>query len=422
MANKKRRKEEEHDVITIHRSFSSNLEGLDTFVGNLGPIVEKHDTRAIRKIERGVRDITKVLGIRRGKNGKVIEDKGERKISQEQLDRVVEMASGLVGINLAQARLLYNSAFVMLISYFDFLISDLIHCFYRKYPESLTGKELSITLNELKSLENVEEAINHIVSKEVERILYENFDKQKNYLNSFMKIDTQDELLQWNVIQEGIERRNIVVHNDSKINRRYLSSVDLSIVPEKKKELKIGEKIGISDDYFRKTWEEIYIAGSILIQNCWRKWMKEDIGGADRALNSDIYDALVKERWVLAERLGLFSKGCKVSSQQTRLYFDINYCQSLKWQGKTEELNKELEKIDVSTLSPIYLLAIYALRSDKENFYRGIEKAVIIDELKESDLMLWPLFKEFRKDQEYEERVKSIFRLIQNKSRKNVEE
>jgi len=281
-----------------------------------------------------------------------------------------------------------------------------------------TGKELSITLNELKSLENVEEAINHIVSKEVERILYENFDKQKNYLNSFMKIDTQDELLQWNVIQEGIERRNIVVHNDSKINRRYLSSVDLSIVPEKKKELKIGEKIGISDDYFRKRWEEIYIAGSILIQNCWRKWMKEDIAGADRALNSDIYDALVKERWVLAERLGLFSKGCKVSSQQIRLYLDINYCQSLKWQGKTEELNKELEKIDVSTLSPIYMLAIYALKSDKENFYRGIEKAVIVDELKESDLMLWPLFREFRKDQGYEERVKSIVRLIQNKSGK----
>jgi len=139
MADRKRRREKEHDVKVIHDSFSANLEGLDTFVGNLGPVVERYDTRAIRRIEKGARDIAKVLGIRRDKNGKIIKDKGEQKISQEQLDRVVEMTSGLVGINLAQARLLYNSAFVMLISYFDFLISDLIHCFYRKYPESLTG-------------------------------------------------------------------------------------------------------------------------------------------------------------------------------------------------------------------------------------------------------------------------------------------
>lgn len=199
------------------------------------------------------------------------------------------------------------------------------------------------------------------------------------------------------------------MHNNSKINRRYLKSVDLSTIHEKTKNLKEGKKIGINEDYFTNIFDEIFIAGIILIQNCWRKWKDDDIDNADSYLIRNMYDALCQEKWIVAERLGLFAKECKVFCESNRLYFDINYCQSLKWQNKKDELAKELDKFDILILSPIYKLALYALKSDKNNFYKSVEGAIIIDKMEENNFMEWPLFREFRKDSGYKERIKNIF-------------
>jgi len=142
------------------------------------------------------------------------------------------------------------------------------------------------------------------------------------------------------------------------------------------------------------------------MQNCWRKWVKDELELADGYLITyAMYEALLGEKWGIAERLGLFSKECDVYNEASRLYLDINYCQSLKWQNKDTKLRQELEKFDVSVLSPKYLLAIAALKSDKDGFYKNIDKAIEVDEMVEEDFMEWPLFRELRKDDEYKQKI-----------------
>jgi hypothetical protein len=194
-----------------------------------------------------------------------------------------------------------------------------------------------------------------------------------------------------------------------------LTSVDLSQIPEKTKELKEGKQIRVTEGYFRSVFEEICVSGLVLLQVCWRKWEKDDTSSADSRLNQDIYDALVKENWTRAERLGLFSKECKAKDQANRLTLDINYCQSLKWQGKKKELEEELKKFDISALSPAFALAVHALKSDRKSFYNGVKKAIIADRISEEHFMEWPLFRELRQDPDYEDRIKTTFRLISEK-------
>ena len=156
--------------------------------------------------------------------------------------QILKAIKALPHLTQSNVKLLHKSAFVMLISYFDFLISDLIHYFYQRYPESLSGKELSIKLNELKLCDHLTEAMDYIVNKEVDKVLYDSLEVQKGYLKNYLKIDIKENIIHWDKINEAIERRNIIVHNNSKINRRYLKSVDLSVIPEKTKNLKEGKK------------------------------------------------------------------------------------------------------------------------------------------------------------------------------------
>jgi hypothetical protein len=416
IARKKvKREKEQLDFSRIHGSFTRNTESLEAFVNNVAPIAEKHDKATRKKMEKFTKGIYKIFGLPKGKI-----DQGKRKqvvegVTEEQANQIIQLTADLPRLTVPQAELLYRSSFVMLVSYFDFLLSDLIHYFYRKYPESLSGKELPLTLSELKLLGGVDEALDFVINKEAESVLYDSLEKQKLHLKNTLKIDTKDSIINWNRLIEVVERRHIIVHNDCKINRRYLAKVDPSQIPEKTKDLKEGTRVRITERYFRSVFEEICVSGLVLLQCCWRKWEKDDTANADNRLVLDIYDTLVKENWTCAERLGLFSKECKVTDQACRLVLDVNYCQSLKWQGKTNELEEELKKFDISALSPKFALALYALRSDRDTFYRNVENAITVDKMSEKDFMEWPLFRELRKDPDYETRIETIFRSISKK-------
>jgi hypothetical protein len=417
MARKKVKKEKEQlDFGKIHDSFVTNLEGLEAFVKNVSPIAEKHDQATRKKLVKFAKEIGKILGAKKGMRL----DKRKRKqlvegMTEDKANQIIQLTADLPRLTLHQAELLYRSSFVMLVSYFDFLLSDLIHYFYRKYPESLSGKELPLTLKELTELGSVDDAVDFVINKEADNVLYDSLQKQKLYLKNTLKIDTKDSLINWNKLIESVERRHIVVHNDCKINMRYLSNVDLSVIPETIKDVKEGAEVHITEPYFRGIFEEICVSGIVLLQVCWRKWEKDDTASADEKLVSDICDALVKEDWMCAERLGLFSKGCVVTDQARRLILDVNYCQSLKWQGKEDELQEQLKKFDISALSPKFALAVYALRSDRDRFYNNLENAITVDKMSEKDFMEWPLFRELRKDPDYETRIETIFRSISEK-------
>jgi hypothetical protein len=409
-AKKMKKKKEQFDFRKIHGNFTTNVESLEAFVNSVAPIAQKQDKATRKKLVKFAKGIRKIFGVKKGKI-----DKRKRKqlvegMTEDQVSQIIQLTTDLPRLTLSQAELLYRSSFVMLVSYFDFLLSDLIHNFYRKYPESLSGRDLPLTLSELKLLGGVDEAIDSVINKEADSVLYKSLREQKLYLKNTLKIDTKDSIINWDKLVEAVERRHIVVHNDCKINRRYLTSVDLTQIPEKTKDLKEGRQVRITESYFRSVFEEICVSGIVLLQCCWRKWEKDDTSDADSSLNADIYDALLKENWTCAERLGLYSKECKVTNQAYRLVLDINYCQSLKWQGKTNELEEELKKFDISALSPQFALALYALKSDRDNFYKNIEHAITVDKIKETDFIKWPLFRELRKDPDYEARIKEVFR------------
>lgn len=415
-AKKVKKKKEQLDFQRIHSSFTTNTESLEAFINNVAPTAERHDKATDKarreKLDKFTKGIFKIFGLPKGKI-----DKRKRKqviegVTDDQANQIIQLVADLPRLTVPQAELLYRSSFVMLVSYFDFLLSDLIHYFYRRYPESLSGKDLPLTLRELKLLGGVDEALDFVINKEAESVLYDSLEKQKLYLKNTLKIDTKDSIINWDRLIEAVERRHIIVHNDCKINSRYLTKVDQSQIPEKTKDLKEGTRVRITERYFRSIFEEICVSGIVLLQCCWRKWEKDDRANADQQLVLDIYNTLVKEDWTCAERLGLFSKECEVAKQFHRLVLDVNYCQSLKWQGKTNELEEELKKFDISALSPSFALALYALRSDRNRFYESVKNAVIVDKTSEKDFMKWPLFRELRQDPDYEERIKAVFSSI----------
>ncbi|MCX5991922.1 MAG: hypothetical protein NTZ04_06300 [Chloroflexi bacterium] len=422
-----------HGPRDIHGAFRSNLESLEIFVGRVAPIAKEYDKATSDKVLETLEELIRGNAIKQetaepeSSKSKVKPKKGAQDgvkiiIDHRSYAKLLQITSKIPLLTATQIDLLYKSSLVMLLSYFDFLVSDLIHCYYQSYPESLSDseKDLCLRLDELRLCSDLTEAMNCVVNKEVDKVLRDNLETQKKYLKQRLGIELQEDIVNWHRINEAIERRNLIVHNNSKINRFYLKNADISIAPEKPKDLREGKQIGVTEDYFSGVFNEIYLAGVVLLQSCWRHWRKDDIRSADGTLLADCYDALCKQQWNAAERICLFGKQQKISDGAVRLGLDVNYCQSLKWQNRTSELQKQLATYDMSTLSPMYKLALCALESDRDGFYANLPNAIIVDEMEEDYFAQWPLFRELREDPDYEQRVKSAFMSIPLKGEGNT--
>jgi hypothetical protein len=400
----------------VHFKFFSNLASISEFIKNIEPVTLEIDNLSNEQLKEL---LYKIDNFFKASNTKVEKNKQKKKafkLNKEQAQDFINILKDTPKIKPPHSAMLYKSSFVMLISYLDFLISDLIHFYFKNYPKNLSN-DITIKLGDLLLCTNLDEAIQNVINEEIEKILFNNLSYQKKIFKERFKIDLKEGILNWGLVNEAIERRNIIIHNDSKINKRYMNNVESDILKYLGKNLKEGLRIEVSPKYFKNIFNEIKLCGIILMQCCFRKWDKNLLDIANSFLIDDMYNLLLKGEWAVAERLGLFVKEeeCKktIANDEIYMVLIINYCQSLKWQGKDKELKEELLKIDSSALSPKFVLSIAALKDNEDEFYKNIENAIRVNKLTKNDFKEWPLFKNFRKKENYLKRINEIFKKIE---------
>jgi hypothetical protein len=219
------------------------------------------------------------------------------------------------------------------------------------------------------------------------------------------KVNGADSAANWGKLRESVARRNLIVHSGGVVNRTYLEDVPLTDRPGDSKTASVGTQLRVSPDYFTETLDEFLLAGSALTQCCWRKWHKTELDAADSELIDVLYQALLKERWRLAERIGEFAISCKTSSEENRLVLLFNYCISLKQLGSRDKLGSCIAKLDASALGPKFKAAVAALCDDKEALHKHLRDALATRVIEPSEIREWPLLREARSDPHFYERL-----------------
>lgn len=389
-------------MLAIRQSFTSNTKGIKKFVSHLKPVIEETDKTHSEKVIEALKKAYETAGINFA-NGK------------EELDNITEEQKKIIYRNLvlpelkspSQGYLLWKSNFVLMISAFEYLFADIISFYYKFYPNSALDKTVEVDLTELKTCSTIEEYIDIVIAKKVEALLYKSIDKQLEFIEKDIKLDLEKQLIDWDIITEATLRRHLIVHNDCKINKRYLKEASSKIADVAT--LKVGEEILITPEYFDRVYQEVFLAGNIIIQNCFRKWLKKYEQIANIDLIELTFDGAIQKEYIIAEKIGKYGKRYNTFNNDFLFRINMNYCLALKGQQKNEELEKEINQIDISNLSPIYVVAFHALKDDKENVLKNLKNAKTVDQLEWSYVENWPLFEGLRKDKDFLEKAEKIF-------------
>jgi hypothetical protein len=417
MPDKETTEKEFSAIRKITMNFRIGMYGIKYFVTNMGPMADARDETAKRtgeRIKEGIRSILVNISTSAKRDVRPPEQVSieEGRLSST-VDAIISVTKDYdyAGVNVAlddelHRGLLLKSSFMMMVATFDFLLSDILHCYYDSYPEAL-NEDMVLSLGDLRKCTNISEAMHMVMDKKVETVLFKNFTQQILFFEDDLKIKTANTIISWDLINEAYQRRNILVHNNGIVNDRYLKNV--GALPGVRK-VKLGERLGVSGDYFSQVYWEILAGGIVLAQNCWRKWFKEDLVDADSTLADCINRELLQQAIVPATRLCLYSREIETSSEDARYDLDSLLCQLLKILGLQEQLTKGIKKLEKSALSNKRLAVIAALKDDKEAFYEHAKNAVKNAEMHRDDFELAAIYDSFSRDADFRTKLDEIFK------------
>lgn len=298
-----------------------------------------------------------------------------------------------------QGRLLRRSALVILVTYFELLLSDLIQSYYLRYPQALPSDENVLSLSDLRGIGSIEEAERYLIAREADKVLRGNLEDKLTYFSRRLKIDLEPLADCTGDLTEVVQRRNLLVHNNGMVNQIYLARVPQSYI--ERTEIEEGQQIHVAGKYLSNAIETICIAGVILIQQSWRKWEKEESEEADGALVAHIYESLLEKRYAITIRLAEYGASLDFTTDRGSRLVTINHAIALKEQGDLEDMERVLSERDWSSSATEFRLALHVLRDEEEATFELLPKAIAIGEVERRDLEEWPLFRSLRPSQRF---------------------
>lgn len=406
---KEERKEKVYNVESIYDTYFENLNSVKLYFNKFGNLASGEDESIKEKskefFDQALAEITQEMeGIKNN-------DKGDDTITKEEAEIFFKKFARKLGkqprISPKNYEILSRSSFLMLNNYFEYLIADLLSYYYNKFKNSLNEKEFKFTLKELNEYDTIEEATKDLIVKEVESLIIEkSFNELLEHFEDKLSISLEKDLINWDEIIEIRERRHLIVHNSSIVNKKYISRT------KNPYKYQIGDVVHIDKEYFLKSWSQFKLAGQLLIFNCWGNWDKDNIDNAVFQIMIQTFEDLNSRNYDLVCKTCKYSEQIEPKNEDQEDYIlriKVNNAISLKKQNKDSEVKKVLKKIKVGTATPIFKIAHNILSDKHENLEELFTQAIVVDKLSIDSYLEWPIFDFVREKDEINKALLKTF-------------
>jgi len=296
---------------------------------------------------------------------------------------------------------LFASLLTTLVGGFELFISDLATFAFRSHPSALVMKDATFTWDEIARHDSLESLRDQTVERFIEDLLRKSFDDWiKTFKDRFGA--AVPESVTGLDVREVFQRRNIVVHNDSKVSHLYLDRMrGAEDLPA------LGDTLDISAGYLNEAADKLVALAWHLAWSLGSRFYKS----SDDYRSFELFVCNVPYRYLESERYGaIVRQDCDhvangVRDEANRLILRVNSWLARKRLGiLTESDRSAIESWQTSYLSPQYRLAQLALLGQLADGLALVKEIRGTDFLSLISWHSWPLLAELR---EYERSLAS---------------
>lgn len=295
---------------------------------------------------------------------------------------------------LEQPKIHSESTLMMLLIRYEEAVSGIFKYILMQYPEAYL-KEKCITYSELMAVDtDIKEVKKHFVEKEAEEFMRRPINEWYSTFEQKHKVKFDFGSNNFGKFKEVYYRRNLIVHNQGKVNETYLKNVASDLCGNVKK----GKLLEVDKDYLKNAFEYTQL---ILYGTFWslRRLSKEKKKLEDRIFDKGFIHMLNGE-WKLSEYIYNLMMKEKEQSDAEKFCNKVNYWISVKNLGNFDSIEAEIRNLDVSAMIGRFKVAKYALLDEFEKVTEILED-IIGNELPACYVEQWPLFIQYRQSDEY---------------------
>lgn len=319
----------------------------------------------------------------------------------EDLEEVIPNSSAFVQYLIAymtvhsrprRAAVMNSSLLTTAVGNFEVLVSAVVREFLRLRPEAIRSDEARYSLAEIEGYESIEEFRAYCAERYAENLLRGGFEDWMEWFEKRLKIDLSDVTADSLTLREIFQRRHLVVHNGSRVNRLYLNKMsDLKPLPA------MGTTLHVDQEYLQRATDRLQAAGVLLQAQVMRRLLpvEGDEHPADAMASNAIYEFLQHRRWEAAIEVAASIEPGVVSAYG-RLLVLVNGWIARKRLHGVESIRSEVEAWQVQPLAPKFRLAKLALLDDVEAAYKLSRELVDSEEITNNEWWTWPLLEEVR--------------------------
>jgi hypothetical protein len=290
-------------------------------------------------------------------------------------------------------QIMRGGVLMSLVGAFEVLLSDLLRLYYECHPGALESEEKIYSFNDVRSFGNLDEFLDHVIETKIDGFLRGSLADWTKFFQR-MKIDVTGFAAPWEGFAERFQRRHVIIHNGGRVSRQYLKRVDPNWTEQHKEEAQLGKMLQVNDEYLVKAFELFELVGSLLCQEFWKRFARDEREQRGRGFRCAPNECLVDTKWTVAEGLGWWAVSDGDMTASYALIARINRWLSIKRQNRWPEVQTEVKGFDYSVLDSRYIAAIHALTGNTDLFFAVLPKAGI----PQDELRSWPIFEEMRQD------------------------
>jgi hypothetical protein len=270
------------------------------------------------------------------------------------------------------------------------------------HSDAAGSKDKALSLDDLKKIGSIEDATRYLIDARIDELMWGGFNDWFAYLNERMKLSLGYVKEHKSRIIEVFQRRNVMVHNNGLVHSSYISNV----APELRENVDIGTNLPVSPIYLANVIDLIESNFTLIAAELWKQLDPTD-ENRGTLLIEIAFERLQQERWEVAKSLSFFLMQDKKLPERDQLVGTLNYWQSLKWQGRFDDIRSVVETADFSAKDEVYQVARFALLDNDEKFFKLLPDVFSANKLDLDRLTTWPIFKSMLKSKLYEGFVKA---------------
>jgi hypothetical protein len=285
-----------------------------------------------------------------------------------------------------------QSLLTTLVAALEMLVGHLFEAHIRAHPGAVEDS-VQVSLAELQGYDSLAALFDAKVEEEVDRFRRRSLKDWNVWFQSRMKIKFEAMAPDYSALNEVIQRRNVIVHNDGRVSAQYRSSVGEKSPP-------LGAQLDVSIDYLNAALEQILVFGSLLAYTSWRSLDPDD--AIDKYVGDLTMQLMLAGRWEAVR--ALCDRSLQLPNHGRAAHhnvFLVNRWLALKRLSGLDAIRKDVQAWDDTALSPVYQMAKAALLDETDRVAVILTRLVAGDDIPMLHVHTWPLLEEFRASPQY---------------------